>query len=107
MAIRRDRERGVWIFVAGSVGVALIVAGCAVFLGQVIVGLGRKSWPSLSMAWLAGDLLTHGLVPLVQPWTGMTQRELNELVLQILDALPLSLCLIGVGAATVYKATRR
>jgi hypothetical protein len=105
MARWRNKELGPGTFVAGSVGVALMLIGCLVFAGQVIVWLRRLRWPSVTMAWMLGDFWIRWIAPLVQPWVRISHRELNEFVLGVLDVLPLALCLIIVGAALVYRAT--
>jgi hypothetical protein len=55
---------------------------------------------------VAGRRLGEDDLPPNSLWFGDSRKDLDEAVLYVLDALPISLCLIVLGATIVYHATR-
>jgi hypothetical protein len=106
MSTWRRPERGAGTFVAGSLGVGLIILGGSLFFAQLLVWFQRQVWQSMTMASLLADVWTRTIAPRIPSWFGDVRGDLDEAVLYVLNALPLSLCLIVVGATIVYYATR-
>lgn len=106
MSTWRKPERGAGTFVAGSLGIGLIVLGGYLFFAQLVVWFQRQLWQSMTMAWLLGDVWTRTIAPRIPSWFGDLRKDLDGAVLYVLDALPLSLCLIVVGSTIVYYAAR-
>jgi hypothetical protein len=94
------------MFVAGSLGIGLIALGCSLFLAQLVGWFQRQIWQSLSLASLLADVWTKTIVPRIPSWLGDFKKDLDEAVLYVLNAVPISLCLIVAGATIVYYAAR-
>ena len=106
MSTWRRPERGAGAFVAGSLGIGLIVLGGSLFLTQLVVWFQRQLWQSMTMASLLADVWTTTIAPRIPSWFGDLRKDLDDAVLYLLNALPLSLCLVVAGATIVYYAAR-
>lgn len=106
MSTWRRPERGAGTFVAGSLGIGLIALGGSLFLAQLVVWFQRQLWQTMTMASLLADVWTRTIAPRIPSWFGDLRKDLDEAVLYVLDVLPVSLCLIVVGATIVYYAAR-
>jgi hypothetical protein len=60
----------------------------------------------MTMASLLADVWVRTIAPRIPSWFGDLRKDLDEAVLYVLDALPLSLCLIVAGSTIVYYAAR-
>ena len=106
MTTWRRPERGAGTFVAGSLGIGSIVLGGSLFVTELVVWFQQRLWQSLTMASLLADVWVRTITPRIPSWFGDSRKDLDEAVLYVLDALPISVCLVVVGATIVSYAAR-
>jgi hypothetical protein len=96
---------GVTSFIAGSLAVGLVVAGGVVFVEQLLHWAREREWRTVTLRSLGFDDVGNTLIPGLR-WLRESHDDWYTLVVQFMDAIPLWMFLVAMGAMVAVKAGR-